>query len=125
MKNIDDTGMTVIVIFVVVLLTHLLFPIAAVAAPYDDCILQNMKGVMAQNAANAIARACREKTTPKKCRPGAIETMRQGFVDLGTGKTPPAGSDFTSFDAYLRGICLKECADANYYSRTFGDCSTD
>ncbi len=45
---------------------------AALAGPYEDCILRNMKGVQAQAAAGAIMRACKEKTTPKKCRDAEI-----------------------------------------------------
>jgi len=105
-----------------------LLPAIALAGPYEDCILQNMKGVQAQAAAFAVQRACKEKTTPKKCR--AAE-LRSRFVDMepvaDKGKMPwernwgrQIAPDQTDLDA-----CIKECADASYWSRTFGECSTD
>ena len=107
-----------------------LLPITAWAAPYDDCILQNMKGVQAQNAANAIARACREKTTPKKCRYNALQVRASNMppwekYEIAATHGVPNQVTGYEFDAYLAAACLKECAGANYYSRKFGECSTD
>ncbi len=59
-------------ILAVVLLTTML-PGQSIAGPYEDCILQNMRGVQAQAAAIAISRACAEKTTPMRCRDAQIE----------------------------------------------------
>jgi hypothetical protein len=88
--------------------------VPALAGPYEDCILANMKGVQDRLAANEIRRACREKTTPKKCRGLTAKTP---VVDL--HKTP------NFFDKFDLDECLKECADASYWSRKFGECSTD
>ena len=92
------------------------------AGPYEDCILQNMKGVQATNAANAIARACKEKTTPKKCRDAAI---MERFVPIAEDNKTPPSRTWAAFDDFMKAECLKECAEANYWSRTFGECRTD
>lgn len=101
---------------------------SATAGPYEDCILQNMKGVQAHNAASAIARACREKTTPKRCRAAAL---KERIVDLDANKNSGmsaargAGYSDEELEAFWKDVCFKECADASYWSRTFGECKTD
>jgi len=103
-------------------------PRTANSGPYEDCILQNMKGVQAQAAAGAIMRACKDKTTPKRCRRAAIQEQIAGmglwekFDAAGARK---AGYSDDEISAYLTESCLKECATASYWSRTFGECSTD
>jgi len=96
----------------------------ASAGPYEDCILQNMKGVQAQAAAGAIMRACKEKTTPKKCRGAELRSRFEG-VGKENGPRERFGNKPGAFDDLLSTECLKECADASYWSRTFGDCRTD
>jgi len=101
-----------------------LAPALVQAGPYEDCILQNMKGVQAQAAAGAVMRACKEKTTPKKCR-GEI-TGASGYVfedskEKVVIKAAPGDSGYTA----LQDRCIRDCADASYWSRTFGECSTD
>lgn len=48
---------------------------SAVAGPYEDCILANMKGVQDRAAAFAIRQACETKTTPKKCRDDELQKL--------------------------------------------------
>ena len=88
----------------------------ATAGPFEDCILQNMKGVQAQAAAGAINRACREKTTPKKCRDSALQ--KPSAWDA-------VGTPSYEYVRQIREQCLAECTSASYWSRTFGECSTD
>lgn len=115
-----------------------MLPGVAVSGPYEDCILQNMKGVTERAAAFAIREACEVKTTPKKCR-GKLQS-NSGVAELAAkvdkGKRQHPGTknlldklDF-SFDsqevqAALRETCLKECSNSPWHSRTFGECSTD
>lgn len=105
-----------------------LVPVLAQAGPYEDCILQNMKGVQATNAANAVMRACKEKTTPKKCRNIGYEVVNQpaNFFDKFDVKgARKAGYQDPEIIAAMTELCLKECAEATYWSRTFGECKTD
>lgn len=96
----------------------------AVAGPYEDCILQNMKGVQAQAAASAIMRACKEKTTPKKCRDSELGKPR--WIENETKAPWKAWATPTAETlAVDRENCLEQCAEASYWSRTFGECSTD
>jgi hypothetical protein len=101
-----------------------IWPVVALAGPYEDCILQNMKGVQAQAAAGAIMRACREKTTPKKCRDSELGKPR--WIENET-KAPWKTWAMPTAEALAtdRESCLEECAAASYWSRTFGECSTD
>ena len=90
-----------------------LLPLRGIAGPFEDCILTNMKGVQASNAAIAIRQACQLKTTPKKCRDLPPPST---FVDL---DKPNA------FDKYHKESCLAECGKASFWSRKFGECATD
>lgn len=112
---------------IVALLASVALPVHA--GPYEDCILQNMKGVQAQAAAGAVMRACREKTTPQRCRAAHLKSR---FVDF----EPVADKDKKPWDGLYWNkpdvpdqadldACLKKCADASYWSRTFGECKTD
>lgn len=100
----------------------------AIAGPYEDCVLQNMKGVQAQAAAGAIMRACKEKTTPKKCREEALRSAIVG-QDYWDGRDLKAAraAGYTDEDllAAAPKYCLEACAAAGYWSRTFGECRTD
>lgn len=98
------------------------------AGPYEDCILQNMKGVSDRLAANSVRLACKEKTTPKKCRG---EELRRGIIGMDMWEkfdlAAARKSGYTDEEllAYLTGACLKQCAAASFWSRTLGECSTD
>jgi hypothetical protein len=100
------------------------------AGPYEDCILQNMRGVQASNAALAIAGACREKTTPYRCKAIQIEQRippEGAFDDLVRSRGGKANI-FDQFDSRAdkinteKSACLAQCATASYWSRTFGEC---
>ncbi len=123
-----------------------LFMTPAFAGPYEDCILQNMRGVQAQNAAIAIARACTEKTTPFRCRDAQIkqripEPSTNVFDDLPDlpekkpGKVRPYSGPFDPLNLFVptrsklitaeRSACLRQCEEASFWSRKFGECRTD
>jgi hypothetical protein len=85
--------------------------VPAVAGPYEDCILQNMKGVQDRLAAVEVKRACLQKTTPRKCR--------QFLTKSGSAQPRLNWIDF-DLD-----VCLADCAEASWWSRTFGECRTD
>lgn len=95
----------------------------ASAGKYEDCILANMKGVQAPNAANAVMRACREKATPKKCRDSELAKPR--WVVVETGKPQVLAAPTVETLAADRESCLEQCVEGSYWSRTFGECSTD
>ena len=116
----------------------------SIAGPYEDCILQNMRGVQAQAAAIAISRACAEKTTPVRCRDAQIEQRLppvSAFDDLTTPIAPRLNdvskpADFSRFGTPVppskselisaeRATCLKFCESASMWSRNFGECKTD
>ena len=127
---LGDTSRTTISIVGVVVLVCV--SAGAIAGPFEDCILQNMKGVQAQNAANAIARACREKTTPSKCRdsnlrPTLTPSWGRMETDPATGKPQWIPLDYVTEGQFAEAYkaCLQSCADASYWSRTFGECKTD
>jgi hypothetical protein len=107
-----------------ILATVLLSPwvFSAHAGLFEDCILQNMKGVQSQNAARAIYQACQEKTTPKKCRDSElVKVMNESLPDAFKDLTRPTSEAI----AQERRKCLEQCATNSYWSRTFGECSTD
>ena len=118
-------------ILVIVLLSLLVA--SAHAGPFETCILENMKGVQAQGAAQAIYRACKEKTTPKACRDK--EVARRIEAQYGPPPSSSAGTRYAFDDLISEGYqnriktesdsCLKACATSSYWSRTFGECSTD
>jgi hypothetical protein len=88
---------------------------ASLAAPdfdedyYNECLLKNVKPGVDRSASGLIAQACRHKATPKKCR-----VLSDAPLDPLDPFAPPSG----------RSKCVDACKTENYYSRTFGDCST-
>jgi len=106
----DATNVTVIVIVAALFLA----PGAVLAAPdfdadyYNDCLLKNAKAGINIAAIQLIAQACNHKATPKKCR------------------ALPDATDLLSLyaPASERLKCVEACKTENYYSRTFGVCST-
>ena len=99
------------------------FATSAQSGPYEDCILQNMKGVQAQAAACAIMRACREKVTPKKCRDANLKAQ----VTSADNDKKPQERDWGSLINWDQFVleCLKACASSSWWDRTFGECATD
>lgn len=65
---------------------------------YSGCILKNTTANLSNYSMAKIAEACRIKATPKKCR---------GLVEA---------EDW---------LCANECKAAGWWSRKYGDCSTD
>ena len=114
-----------------VALLLVLWPCVAFAGPYEDCILANMRGVQAQAAAFAIARACKETTTPQRCRESNLRpTMRPTWgnerFNAATGKKEWVPLDYVS-DAQFNDDqqqCIRNCASASWTARTFGECRT-
>jgi hypothetical protein len=95
----------------------------AYAGPYEDCILANMKGVQDRAAAFAVRQACEDKTTPKRCREGRLG-ITYTFEDTGKKELAKLKRSHPSYDLVFE-QCLADCAAASYWSRTFGECSTD
>ena len=123
---------TIFMLRIVVFILLSLFGVSTYAGPFEDCILKNMKGVQAQGAAQAIYRACAEKTTPKACRDKEIASR----IEAQYGPAPNPSTTRSAFDDLTYAIyqnqiktetdsCLRRCATATYWSRTFGECSTD
>lgn len=75
---------------------------------YNECLLKNVKPGVDRSASGLIAQACKHKATPKKCR--ALSEGINIFDLLGPSSE--------------RSKCVDACKTENYYSRTFGDCST-
>lgn len=88
---------------------------AALAAPdfdedyYNECLLKNVKPGVDRSASGLIAQACKHKATPNKCR--ALSNEGLDLLD-------PFGPSSE------RSKCVAACKTENYYSRTFGGCST-
>jgi hypothetical protein len=77
---------------------------------YNECTLKNVKPGMDRSAIQLIHQACKHKATPKKCRALSDHVILDPFG-------PPD-------DKSERSQCVDACKTENYYSRTFGDCST-
>ena len=102
---------------------------AASAGLYEDCILANMKGVQDRLAAVEIRRACREKTTPLRCRHISFTTADQSFA-IGTAtfnlaEARKAGYAEDEIRSYLREQCVRECSLTSAWERTHGTCKID
>lgn len=79
------------------------------AGEYSDCILENMRNVGTDAAANAIRHACRKKALPyipAKCNDIA---------------PPTEINEFSIFDDTPAG-CINSCLDASFWSKHFGEC---
>jgi len=78
------------------------------AETYNDCILENMKGVGGDAAARLVRKACRDKVlpyVPAMCLPKPTNT-EQGSL----------------FDHIPNEACIEKCLNAGYWAKTFGDC---
>ena len=91
---------------VVTVVALLLFPTAALAgllgpSNYDECILENMKGIGDRTAASAIVLACRSKFPEKKAaapRGPANEPAGEGMGSVGSvPQKGGAAGRFTDF----------------------------
>jgi hypothetical protein len=65
---------------------------------YSECILKNTTPSLSNYSMAKITEACRIKATPKRCR---------GLSEVEVGP------------------CANECKEAGWWSREYGDCSTD
>jgi hypothetical protein len=76
---------------------------------YNECTLKNVKPGMDRSANQLIVQACIHKATPKKCRglPNGVDNPLDPFAD-----------------ELAQAKCVEACKNENYFSRTFGDCST-
>lgn len=96
------------------LLLTLLISDSCIAGEYSDCILENMKGVNVQSAANQVKIACREKALPyipAKC----YRTEEQAKMLLNIPNL--------SYDEYSKNSeCIEKCLNASFWSKHFGDC---
>lgn len=103
-----------------------LAPSLVAAGAYEDCILNNMRGVQDRLAAAEIRRACKEKATPKKCRDSELMKPKPTEIVFNDGtKATVATSLAPESLPAARDECIADCAKATYWSRTFGECSTD
>lgn len=107
-------------------------PLFSSAETLQECLLENLKGVNDKHVAAMIRKACEEKTVPKKCRGKSKESQ---LVE--GGKAEPDSSGKIDLDALEKTLrtrprspspydkCLEECKRAGYWSRHYGECSTD
>jgi hypothetical protein len=101
----EDSALTSIIPKLASFLICALVMSPAFGDSFNDCILENMKGVQDRLAALEIRNACLEKTTPKKCR------------ELLPHKNPQTGV----FDFSLE-HCLEQCQEASLWARYVGEC---
>lgn len=116
-------------------------PKSLLAETYEECLLENLKGVNNKSVMNAVRSACKRKTTPKKCR----EILDKPYEEFKSNET--IGREFAAdMDAMIKGEleplkyidqetiqrketalqnCINECEREGMYSRHFGECSTD
>lgn len=105
------------------------------AGPYEDCVLDNMRGAKNKAAVYSIQTACLDKSTPRKCR-DYLPQHREKSLDI-----PLEAKGLTGM-AYWRAIadhaaqkeqffenklkeCLNRCTQSGYWDKMFGECSTD
>jgi hypothetical protein len=100
----------------------------AQAETYNDCILENMKGVGSQAGAYLVNKACREKAlpyVPAKCQPH-FGQLTQEEIDEGNNAEPPSAAVVKAAELAseqrLRD-CINSCLNASYLSKHFGDCA--
>jgi hypothetical protein len=102
----------------------------ASAETYNECILNNMKGIGSNVGANLVRRACKDKVLPHipaKCIRKLVQINET-----------PSGNPFDRFDkarphpasryrpGYVEVVdqgCINSCLNASFWSKRFGDCS--
>jgi len=92
-----------------------LFFSSASAETYQDCIIENLQNTVDRAAVIAIKKACKDKTTPKKCRE-YLNNTRDYFQDT-LDELAGIGTELER--------CLKECEESSFWARSFGECSTN
>lgn len=110
----------------------------ALAETFNDCILENMKGIGSHAAAVMVRKACRDKVlpyVPAKCqkklwKEPAEVTQGGNFFDQ-FDKVAPKGMNRLYDDPTSKATipvditideCVTVCLNASYWSKTFGDC---
>jgi hypothetical protein len=81
---------------------------------FEECVLDNMKGVSSDVAAGIVYNTCREKfplKIPKKCKEKSKKYLLYQVNSI---------RRFIFEDDYKN--CIEECKSAGYYSNTFGEC---
>ena len=105
-------------------------PVSTPAEDFDDCVLKNASGDKSEAQLRLIERACLERTTPKRCRRCLPHNAR--FHDdcnlSDFGKQLFGIEDSSRIDEQVRKQwlkqCIKECDEAGFWERYFGDCAT-
>jgi len=103
---------------------------SASAGPYEDCLLNNVKDARTPVAVAEIKKACREKTTPIRCRNLATPSLDE-FLEKARPDNPGV-SDAALSDYWRKKYsskresefkkCLADCDASSWRERTFGDC---
>lgn len=138
----NETGVSLMKAFMLILCMMLSASSKALLAEtYEECVLENLKGVNDKFVMREVRSTCKRKTTPKKCR----EILDKPYEEFKSQET--IGREFTAdMEAMFKGEveplkfidqetiqrketalqnCIKECESEGMYSRHFGECSTD
>jgi hypothetical protein len=92
-----------------------LFPVTCLAIPYEQCYLENSRGVTDPAIREDVKRICQEKHTPKKCRKYLPHMQSENISDM----------ERDMIDTSLKG-CLASCDKSGFFNKNFGgDCSVD
>ncbi len=100
------------------------------AEDFDDCVLKHAPGESSETKLQLIERACLERTTPKRCRRCLPHNARfHDDCNLSEfGKKIFGLEDSSKIDERVRKLwlkqCIKECDEAGFWDRYFGDCAT-
>jgi len=103
---------------------------SGLAEDFDDCVLNNATGEKSETQLQLIERACLERTTPKRCRRCLPHNARfHDDCNLSEfGKKLFGLKDSSNIDEQVRKHwlkqCIKECKEAGFWERYFGDCAT-
>ena len=114
-----------------VLATLIVFlPESGLAEDFDDCVLKHAPGETSETKLQLIERACLERTTPKRCR-RCLPHNARNYNDCNLsefGKKLFGLEDSSEVDERVRKSwlkqCIKECGEAGFWDRYFGDCAT-
>lgn len=101
---------------------------------YEECVLENMKGVSSDVAADAVKRACRSKYSKKsnsqnyiyykKCEDLAKKARARFREDYPWKmRVNPDADLFYDPPEYKK--CIEECEESGYLSKKFGECKTE
>jgi len=97
---------------------------SAAAETYNECILENMKGVGGDVAARLVHKACRDKVlpyVPAACKK-IVMPQRSIESDKKTSGRDALDNWLDAVGPVLAEECVQKCLNASYLSKTFGDC---